>query len=118
MSFFSRRFWNPILTLSGCLTMMSGFFLIFHFSGSFLLYVHKLASIIFAISAIVHIFMNFGALLKSLGNRASTWAILFFLLLSLVLMFLFAKRDDGWHRINRIMRMGEIDIMFVNTLQN
>jgi len=111
-SLFSRRFWNPLLTLSGCLTMMSGVFQFLHFGGFFLLTIHKWAGIIFVISAAVHILMNFGALVKSLGNRASTWAILFFLLLSLVLMSMFAKRSDSGHK------MSEIDIMFINTLQN
>jgi len=110
---FSRRFWNPVLTLSGCLTMMSGVFQILRFDGRFLTAIHKLAGIVFVISVAVHILMNFGPLIKSLGNRASTWAILFFLLLSLVLMSLLAKRADNEHKITR-----EIDIVSVSTLQN
>jgi len=96
---FSRRFWNPLLVLSGCLTMVSGVFLFLHFNGHFLMTIHELAGIIFVISCTVHIFLNFWPLVKSLGNRASTWAILFILLLSFVLMFMSAKRGGrGEHK--------------------
>jgi uncharacterized membrane protein len=108
---FSRRFWNPLLVLSGCLTMVSGVFLFLHFRGHFLMHIHELAGIIFVISCAVHILLNFRPLLKSLGNRASTWAILFILLLSFVLMSMSAKRGGrGEHKHDKEEILREIGI--------
>jgi len=104
---FSRRFWNPLLVLSGGLTMVSGVFLLLHFRGHFLMHIHELVGIVFVISAAVHILLNFWPLVKSLGNRASTWAILFLLLLGIVLMSMSAirgGRGEHMHDKEEIMR--------------
>jgi uncharacterized membrane protein len=73
--------------------------------------IHEWAGIIFVISCAVHILKNFWPLVKSLGNRASTWAILFILLLSFVLMFMSAKRGGrGEHRHDKEEILKEIGI--------
>jgi uncharacterized membrane protein len=108
---FSRRFWNPLLALSGCLTMVSGVFLCLHFNGHFLMAIHERAGIIFVISGAVHILLNFRPLVKSLGNRVSTWVILFILLLSFVLMFMSAKRGGrGEHKHDKEEILREMGI--------
>jgi len=111
MLLFSRRFWNPVLLLFGCLTMISGVFLFLHFRGQFLMVVHEWAGILFVVSAAVHIVINFWPMLKSLGNRASTWAILFILLLSTVLMCMSAKRGGrGEHEHDKEEILREIGV--------
>jgi hypothetical protein len=61
------------------------------------------------VSGAVHIFLNYRSLVKSLGNRPSTWGVIALLLLLLVAMTVSAIRGGrGEHKHNTLEKTGEL----------
>ena len=95
----NRRFWNPVLVLSGGLTLVSGLYLFFHLKSRPIVLIHEWSSIIFLAACAVHLALNWKPLLKSLGSRASAWAMLAVLLFSgLGMAFTDIKKIDHKQR--------------------
>ena len=105
-SLLNRRFWNPVLVLSGGLTLVSGLYLFFHLKSRPIVLIHEWCSIIFLVACGVHIALNWKPLLKSLGNRAAAWAMLAVLLFSgLGMAFTDIKKID--HRQRQMIMDGQ-----------
>ncbi len=78
----NRRFWNPVLVLSGGLTLVSGLYLMFELKSHAIAHIHEWASLFFLIACAAHLVLNWKPLLKTLGSRATAWTLLAVLLLS------------------------------------
>jgi len=78
----NRRFWNPVLALSGGLVLVSGLFLFFHFKSHVIAGIHEWVSLVFIVACAVHLVLNSKPLIKSLGGRAVAWTMLAVMLLS------------------------------------
>jgi len=98
-SLLNRKVLNPVLTLTGGLTLVSGLYLFFHLKSRPIVLIHEFVSIIFIIACIAHLALNWNALLKSLGNRVVARTILAIILLSgLGMAFTDMSGDDRRHR--------------------
>jgi len=95
----SRKFWNPILVLTGGLTLVSGLYLFFHLKSRPIVLIHEWASIIFIVACAAHLALNWNPLLKTLGSRVVTWTLLTLLLFS-GLGMAFSVSKDHRHRPN------------------
>ncbi|MDR2696386.1 MAG: hypothetical protein LBC79_08425 [Deltaproteobacteria bacterium] len=78
----NRRFWNPLLVVSGSLVMISGLFLLFHLMSRPIMLVHHIGGVIFPVACIAHGILNRKALANSLGSRAAVCAALAVILLA------------------------------------
>ena len=106
----SRRFLNPVLALSGSLTLVSGAFLLFHLISHPIMTIHKVCSIIFFLACGVHLALNWKPLLKSFGKGAAGWALLAVILLS-ALGMAFSGVEDKYQAMERIFREAQINSM-------
>ena len=75
MTLIKRSVINPVMTISGGLTMLSGFFLMFHYESHFAKVIHQIGGILFIIFGIMHIVINRKGLVKSRRGRISVLAI-------------------------------------------
>ena len=75
MTLMKRSVINPVMTISGGLTMLSGFFLMFHYESHFAKAIHQVGGVLFIIFGVMHIVINWKGLAKSLRGRISVWAI-------------------------------------------
>jgi uncharacterized membrane protein len=99
----SRNFWNPILVLTGGLTLVSGIYLFFHLKSRPIVLIHEWSSIIFVVACAVHIALNWKPLLKTLGSRVVACTLLAVVLLSgLAMAFTDIKKFDN-RELQRIM---------------
>jgi hypothetical protein len=78
----NRRFWNPVLVLSGGLTLISGLYLLFDLKSDSITHIHEGTSILFLVACAAHLVLNWKPLLKTLGSRATAWTLLTVILLS------------------------------------
>jgi len=69
---------NPILVMSGGLTLISGLFLMFHFESHFAKAIHQIGGVLMIIFAIMHLVVNRKALLTSVRGRFHIFAALVF----------------------------------------
>jgi hypothetical protein len=91
----NRRFWNPVLALSGGLTLVSGIYLFFHLKSHPIVLTHEWSSIIFIVACAVHLALNWKSLLKSLGNKTVACTLLAVILLfGLCMSFTDIKKID------------------------
>ncbi|MCL1909114.1 MAG: hypothetical protein FWG12_07095 [Holophagaceae bacterium] len=89
----NRKFWNPILVLSGGMTLASGIFLLFRHSSHLIAVAHQVGAILFVVACAMHIAINLKSLLKSINSRLG-WAMLAILAL-FVLAMVFSNTDGG-----------------------
>jgi putative exporter of polyketide antibiotics len=76
MSFLSsRRFWTPLLALSGSLILVSGLFLFFLLKSRVINDIHEWGSIVFIVACAAHLVLNRQSLLKALDRRATAWTV-------------------------------------------
>lgn len=71
-----RNVLNPILTISGGLTVISGLLLLFHLKSWAIVAVHELGSLIFLVCCILHLAVNWRPLLSSLKGRTAAWLVI------------------------------------------
>ena len=72
----NRKILNPILTVSGLLTMVSGIFIFCHVYSYALIVLHELMGLVFVITGVWHTALNWRALLKTLGTKKQRIIIL------------------------------------------
>lgn len=65
----TRRIINPMLTVAGLLTMISGILMLFHFESHLVVVLHELMGLGLVVLALVHLALNWRPLLISLGER-------------------------------------------------
>ena len=82
----NRQIINPILTVSGLLTMVSGAFMFFHFQSTVVVGLHEIMGLIFITSGILHTAVNWRALLKTLGAKKQQYVIMAAIVLCVVIM--------------------------------
>ncbi|MDL2286371.1 DUF4405 domain-containing protein [Desulfococcaceae bacterium OttesenSCG-928-F15] len=70
-----RALLNPILIISGGLTLISGLFLFFHIKTFFIMILHEWVSIIFAAVCVIHLLLNWKLLLNSFKGRLPAWSL-------------------------------------------
>lgn len=68
-----RALLNPILVISGGLTLISGLFLLFSIHSRLIHFLHEYASLVFAAACVLHLVLNWKALLKSMKGRMALW---------------------------------------------
>ena len=78
----NRRFWNPVLVLSGSLVLISGVFLLFHLVSRPIMVIHELGGLVFLVACIAHVIMNRQPLMKTIGSRATACALFAVILLA------------------------------------
>ena len=78
MSLMKRSVINPIMVMSGGLTLISGLFLMFHYESHFAKAIHQIGGILLIIFAVMHIVMNRKALAASCKRQFHVWAVLVF----------------------------------------
>lgn len=94
-SFANRKIWNPILLLSGGITLASGIFLLFHHSSHLIAIAHQVGAILFTVVCAIHILINWKPLLKSLNSRLG-WILL--AILTLIVLAMVFTDKDGSHQ--------------------
>ena len=75
MTLMKRSVINPVMAISGGLTTLSGFFLMFHYESHFAKAIHQISGLLFIIFGIMHIVINRTGLAKSLSGRIPVWAM-------------------------------------------
>ena len=76
-----RSVLNPVLIISGGLTIVSGFLLLFHLKSRPIVGVHEIGGLIFVVVCLLHVIINWRPMLHSLKGRTAAWLVI----LSLVL---------------------------------
>ena len=66
MFLFNRAFLNPVLVITGILTLMTGLFLFFHIKTRLIVQVHEIGGLVFAVACLFHIIVNWKPLLHSM----------------------------------------------------
>ena len=86
MFLFNRSFLNPVLVITGILTLVTGLFLFFHIKSHLIVHVHEIGSLIFLVACLLHIFLHWKPLLHSMKSRLPGWAIVALLVITTVVM--------------------------------
>lgn len=86
MFLFKRSFLNLVLVLTGILTLVTGLFLFFHIKSHFIMHVHELGSLFFAILCLFHLILNWKPLLHSMKGRLSGRSMMALLIFTTLVM--------------------------------
>ena len=86
MFLFNRAFLNPVLTITGVLTLVSGLFLFFHIKTHLIMHVHEIGGLIFAVACLLHIILNWKPLLHSMKGRLLRRTVVALLIITTAVM--------------------------------
>ena len=86
MFLFNRSFLNPVLAITGFLTLLTGLFLLFHIQSGLIMHAHEIGGLFFAVACLLHLFLNWKPLLHSMKGRLPGWAIVALLIIPTVVM--------------------------------
>jgi hypothetical protein len=98
----SARLWlTPITTVSFLVVMMTGVLMLLHLRDPLVLGIHELTSIVFALSGVLHLVLNWRGLMGIIGQRTGLVALVSALAVCAVLGLLGAfhhPEEGGPHR--------------------
>jgi len=97
MTLMKRSVINPVMIISGGLTMLSGFFLMFHYESHFAKAIHQIGGLLFIIFGIMHVVINRKGLAKPLRGRIPVWAMAVLFAACIVIMAVTGVKTS--HRI-------------------
>jgi len=92
MTLMKRSVINPVLVLCGGLTVLSGFFLMFHYESHFAKVIHNVGGAILVIFGTLHTMMNWKALINSIKYRLFAWVVAFLFAISVIIMAITGER--------------------------
>ena len=99
MIFTKRYVINSVLVISGGLTALSGFFLLFHYESHFTKAVHEIGALLLVLFAVIHIVVNWRALASSLKERLSVRAVIIVFAVCIAIMAVTGSRDLHKERV-------------------
>ena len=91
MTLMKRSVINPVLVITGGLTVLSGLFLMFHFESHFAKGIHQICGLFLLIFGIMHIIINWKALAVSLRGRLAAWPVAVVFAVCIIIMTVTGK---------------------------
>jgi len=76
---------NPVMVMSGGLTLLSGFFLMFHYESHFAKAIHQIFGVFLIIFALMHIIVNRKALAATFKGRLQIFAAFVFVVCIMIM---------------------------------
>lgn len=92
----TRKIINPMLIVSGILTMVTGLLMLFHFQSHPVVVVHELMGIGLVAVTLVHLALNWRPMIGSLGRRGR-WVVALIVTGTAAIMIISGVTDPAGH---------------------